>query len=182
MATRNILSPVTVLTWTDQNVCMRHQLWTGHGVTTIEDQPDVRSMPEISRAQARHRRLGRHHGLPHVRDCYETAESTIDWSSREPSSPTARQDRIRRFLAAAGTGTLPRSYDYASYYPEVVGVLSVLASDFWQRMAGSGDADDAIRFYRHVAANGLTSGAPRENTPLRSWIVELRAAPKLGSN
>jgi hypothetical protein len=33
-----------------------------------------------------------------------------------------------------------------------------------------------------VAANGLTSGTPRENTPLRKWIMELRAARELGSN
>jgi len=182
MAGRNIFSAVTVLTWTDQNVCLRHQLWTGHGVTTIEDQADVTGIPEVGRAQARHRRLARHHGLWRVRDCYETAEKTIDWSSRESSSRTARQERIRRLLAASRTGTLRRPYDYASYYPEVVSVLSVLASPYWQRMAGSGDADDALRFYRQIAANGLTSGTPRENTPLRNWIVELRAARELGSS
>jgi len=182
MAGRNIFSAVTVLTWTDQNVCLRHQLWTGHGVTTIEDQADVTGMPEVGRAQARHQRLAHQHGLWRVRDCYETAERTIDWSSRESSSRTARQERIRRFLAASRTGTLPRSYDYASYYPEVVSVLSVLASPYWQRMAGSGDTDDALRFYRQVAANCLTTGTPRQNTPLRNWIVELRAARKLGSS
>jgi TniQ len=83
MAGRNIFSAVTVLTWTDQNVCLRHQLWTGHGVTIIEDQADVTGMPEVGRAQARHQRLAHHHGLWRVRDCYETAERTIDWSSRE---------------------------------------------------------------------------------------------------
>lgn len=182
MAGRNIFSAVTVLTWTDQNVCLRHQLWTGHGVTTIEDQADLTGMPEVGRAQARHQRLARHHGLWRVRDCYETAERAIDWSSRESSSRTARQERIRRFLAASRTGTLPRSYDYASYYPEVVSVLSLVASSYWQRMAGSGDTDDTLRFYRQVAANGLTTGTPRENTPLRNWIVQLRAARKLGAS
>jgi hypothetical protein len=86
-----------------------------------------------------------------------------------------RQEHIRRFLATSDTGTLPSSYDYASCYPEVAGVLSGLASPYWQRMAGSGDGDDAFRFYRQVAANGLTSGIPRENSPLRNWIVQLRA-------
>ncbi|HEX7162343.1 MAG TPA: hypothetical protein VF223_14045 [Trebonia sp.] len=38
-----------------------------------------------------------------------------------------------------------------------------------------------LRFYRQVAANGLTSGTLRENIPLRNWIVELRAERKLGS-
>jgi hypothetical protein len=77
---------------------------------------------------------------------------------------------------------LPRSYDYALYYPEVVSILSVLASPYWQRMAGSGDTNDALRFYREVAANGLTNGTPRENTPLRNWLVELCAARELGSS
>lgn len=182
MAARNIFSAVTVLTWTDQNVCLRHRLWTGRGVTTIEDQADVTAVPEVGRAQVRHQRLAHHHGLCRVRDCYETAERTIDWSSRAQSSRTPRQERIRRFLAASCRGTLPRSHDYALYYPEVVSILSVLASPYWQRMAGSGDTNDALRFYREVAANGLTNGTPRENTPLRNWIVELRAARKLGSS
>jgi TniQ len=182
MAAKNIFSAVTVLAWTDQNVCLHHQLWTGHGVTDIDDQADVSGLPEISRAQARHQRLARRHGLRRVRASYKTAESAIDWSSRESSSQTARQERIRRLLTASRSGLLPHSYDYAAYYPEVVGILSVLASRYWQCMAGSGDPDDALRFYHQIAANGLTNGTPRENNPLRNWIVELRAERRLGSS
>lgn len=181
MAAKNIFSAVTVLAWTDRNVCLRHQLWTGHGVTIIGDQADVTRMPEVSRAQTRHLRLARNHGLRSVRDCYATAENIIDWSTSNPSSLTARQERIQRLMAASSTGALRRSYDYASYYPEVVSVLSVLASAHWQRMARSADPDDTLRFYRQVAANGLTNGTPRYNTPLRNWIAELRAEPRLGS-
>jgi hypothetical protein len=165
MAAKNIFCDVTVLAWTDQNVCLRHQLWTGHGVTGIEDQADMAGIPEISEAQARHRNLARRHGFPSVRDAYGTAELAIDWSSRESSSPTARQERLRNFLARERVGALPQAYDYASYYPEVVGVLSVLASPYWQRMAGSGDVTEALRFYRQVASNGLTNGSPAQNTP-----------------
>lgn len=182
MAAKSIFSAVTVLAWTDQNVCLRHKLWIGHGVTTSDDQADIAAISEIWRAQAHHYRLARQHGIQNVRDCYKTAESTIDWSSRESSSSAARQGRIRQFLATSGNGTLPHSYDYASYYPEVVGVLSVLTSPYWQQMARSGDADDALLFYREVAASGLTSGTPRENIPLRNWIAELRTARRLGSS
>ena len=182
MAVRNVFCAVTVLAWADQPVCLRHQLWIGHGVTSIDDQADVTDMPEVSRAQVRHQRLARHHDLRRVGDCYKTAESVIDWSSREPSSQTARQERISRLLAVSRTGSLPRSYDYASYYPEVVGILSVLASPYWQRMAGSGDPDDALRFYAQISTNGLNNGTPRENTPLRNWIVERRAERRLGSS
>jgi hypothetical protein len=61
------------------------------------------------------------------------------------------------------------------------GLLSVLASPYWRQMAGSGAADDTLRFYHQIAASGISSGTPRENTPLRNWIVELRAERRLGS-
>ena len=163
MAAKNIFSAVTVLTWTVQNVCIRHQLWTGHGVTGINDQADVSGLPEISRAQARHQRLARRHGLWRVRDCYETAESAIDWSSRDPSSQTARQERIRRLLTTNRAEALPRSFDYAAFYPEVVGVLSVLASPYWQRMAESGDPDDRSVFTSRSQPTALPT-AHRERT------------------
>jgi hypothetical protein len=53
MAVKGILAAVTVLARTDTNLCLRHQLWTGHGVTTIEDQADIAGIPEIGQAQAR---------------------------------------------------------------------------------------------------------------------------------
>jgi len=174
MATKEIFTAVTVLAWTDKNLCLQHQLWTGHGVTAIEDQADVADLPEIGQAQARLSRLSRRHGPRHVWHSYQAAESIIDWSNRESSSQTARQERLRHFLASSAPAKLPCSYDYAAYYPEVVGILSVLTSPYWQRMAGSADADDALRLYRHVAANGLTRGDPSQNTPLRNWIVRLR--------
>jgi hypothetical protein len=182
MAARNVFCAVTVLAWADQNVCLRHRLWIGHGVTSINDEANVADMPEVGRAQARHQRLVRHYGRGRVLDNYTTAENAIDWSSREASSETARQDRIQLLLAVSRTGILPRSYDYAAYYPEVVGILGVLASPYWQRMAGSGDPDDVLRFYHQVAANGLTNGRPQENNPLRNWIVRLRTERRLGSS
>jgi len=38
MAAKGIFTGVRVLAWTDKNLCLRHQLWTGHGVTATEDQ------------------------------------------------------------------------------------------------------------------------------------------------
>jgi hypothetical protein len=182
MAAGNIFCAVTVLAWTDQNLCLHHQLWTGHGVTSAGEQATISGIPEIGQAQLRHRRLARRYGLPRVRDCYQTAENIIDWSSRESTSPTARQERMRRFLARSPAGRLPRSYDYAAYYPETVSILSVLASPHWQAMAASGDSADAFRLYGQVARNGLTNGSPQHNRPLRDWIAQLRlAATSAGS-
>lgn len=175
MAGKGIFTVVTVLAWTDTNLCMRHQLWTGHGVTSIEDQAEIAGIPEIGQAQTRLSRLCRHRGSRDIWYSYETAEAIIDWSSREASSQTARQERLRHLLASSATGRLPRSYDYACYYPEVVGMLGVLTSPYWQRIAGSLDPGGSLRFYHHVTANGLSRGDPSQNTPLRGWIMKLRA-------
>jgi hypothetical protein len=175
MAAKGIFTAVTVLAWTDTNLCLRHQLWTGHGVTSIEDQADIAGIPEIGQAQTRLDRLSRRRGSQEIWYSYETAQAIIDWSSREASSQTARQERLRRLLAGSATGRLPRSYDYACYYPEVVAILGVLTSPYWRRIAGSIDPGDSLRLYHHVAANGLSRGDPSQNTPLRGWIAKLRA-------
>lgn len=175
MAAKGIFTAVTVLAWTDTNLCLRHQLWTGHGVTGVEDQADIAGIPEIGQAQTRLSRLCRHRGPLDIWYSYETAEAVIDWSSREASSLTARQERLRHLLASSATGRLPRSYDYACYYPEVVGILGVITSPYWRRIAGSLDPGDSVRLYRHVAASGLNRGDPSQNTPLRGWIMKLRA-------
>jgi hypothetical protein len=175
MAAKGIFTAVTVLAWTDTNLCLRHQLWTGHGVTSVEDQADIAGIPEIGQAQTRLSRLSRRRGSQEIWYSYETAEAIIDWSSREASSQTARQERLRRLLAGSATGRLPRSYDYACYYPEVVAILGVLTSPYWRRIAGSLDPGDSLRLYHHVAANGLSRGDPSQNTPLRGWIAKLRA-------
>lgn len=175
MAAKGIFTAVTVLAWTDTNLCLRHQLWTGHGVTSIEDQADIAGIPEIRQAQTRLSRLCRRRGPRDIWYSYKTAEDVIDWSSREASSQTSRQERLRHLLAGSATGRLPRSYDYACYYPEVVGILGVITSPYWRRMAGSLDPGDSLRLYRHVAASGLSRGDASQNTPLRGWIAMVRA-------
>jgi hypothetical protein len=175
MAAKGIFVAVTVLARTDTNLCLRHQLWTGHGVTSIENQADIAGIPKIGQAQTRLGRICRRRGHQEIWYAYETAEGIIDWSSREASSQTARQERLRHLLASSATGRLPRSYDYACYYPEVVGIIGVLTSPYWQRIAGSLDPGDSLRLYDHVAASGLSRGDPSQNTPLRGWIAKLRA-------
>ena len=105
---------------------------------------------------------------------YENAREIVDWSSSHPNSDTARTSRLRYLFDREQTQRLPRSYDYAAYYPEVAGVLSVLVSPFWQHLAISEDPTQQEAFFRQVAANGLTNGAPWRNTPLRNWIDRLR--------
>jgi TniQ protein len=175
IATKNITTG-SVIVWArqDQNVCLRHKLWIGKGVRKPEDQVDIADLPEITRAQVRHNNLIRRHGRRRVRYFQHTAEEIIDWSSNNPYSATARSTRMRYFFAQERADRLPWSYDYAAYYPEAVSVLSVLASPYWRRLAISGDPAENARFYRHVAANGLTNGTPAENTPLIKWLEHQR--------
>jgi hypothetical protein len=78
MAVKGIFTAVTVLARTDTNLCLRHQLWTGHGVSAIEDQAGIAGIPEIGQAQARLSRLCRRRGPRGVWYSYETAEAIID--------------------------------------------------------------------------------------------------------
>jgi hypothetical protein len=39
-------------------------------------------------------------------------------------------------------------------------------------MAVSDDLAEEQRFYRQIAANGLTNGTPKWNTPLSKWVEE----------
>lgn len=169
MAAKGITTTVTVWTRRDQNVCLRHQLWIGQGVDRPEDQVDVADLPEIGRAQSRHRNLIRRHGPGRVRYFHPDAEEIIKWSTEFPSD-TRRWNRRRHFFAREKAERLPWSYDFAACYPEVVALLSVLASPHWRRNAVSDNPADRQRFYRQTAANGITNSAPDRNTPLNKWI------------
>jgi hypothetical protein len=172
MMAKNISGASLVTVWArqDQNVCLRHRLWIGQGVRILAEQLDVSDLPEITHAQIRHQKLIRRYGhLPAAR-FYTDAQEIIDWSSGNPNYSTARWKRLNYLFDREHIQQLPHSYDYAAYYPEVVGVLRVLVSRYWQQMAISGNPAEQERFYRQVADNGLTNGTPELNTPLRRWI------------
>jgi hypothetical protein len=173
MAAKGITTEVTVWARHDQNVCLRHQLWVGQGVVRPEDQVDVADLPEIARAQTRHRNLIRRHGLGRVRYFHRAAEKIIKWSPELPSH-TGRWNRRRHLFIRENAERLPWSYDAAACYPEVVALLSVLTSPHWRRMATSDNPADRQRFYRQTAANGITTGQPERNRPLNTWIEHHR--------
>ncbi|PWR07436.1 hypothetical protein DKT69_34830 [Micromonospora sicca] len=124
--------PVTIWARCDYNVCVRHQLWLGDGVSQPRDQVDVADMPEIVQAQVRLRRLIRRRGYPRVRFYFSDACEIEHWGSRNPFALTPRNERMRRLHAREHAEFLPLSYGYAAQYPEVVDLvrdlLSVLAS------------------------------------------------------
>ncbi|MER7279452.1 TniQ family protein [Dactylosporangium sp. NPDC000244] len=180
MASKAIAGPVQLWARHDHNVCLRHRLWIGEGVHEVGEQLDVSDLPEIGRAQSRHRNLVRRHGHRSVSAFYETAHEISDWSSRNSLSPTPRSARRRYFFKREQAKILPWSYSHAAHYPEVVGVLSVLASPFWRRLAISAIPADWRLFLQQVGRNGITNGDPATNAPLRNWMVEQRRKQTAG--
>jgi hypothetical protein len=176
MMAKNVSRVCFVTVWArhDQNVCLRHRLWIGQGVRVLGEQLEVSDLPEIARAQIRHQKLIRRYGHLPASRFYTDAQEIIDWSTDNPNYSTARWKRLNYLFDREQVRQLPHSYDYAAYYPEVVGVLSVLVSRYWQHMAISGNPAEQERFYRQVADNGLTNGTPALNTPLRKWIYGRR--------
>lgn len=173
MAAKGITTTVTIWARRDQNVCLRHQLWIGHGADRSKDQVEVADLPEIGRAHTRHRNLIRRHGLGRVRYFYPDAEEIIRWSAEFPCD-SGRWNRRHHFFTREKAERLPWAYDYAACYPEVVALLSVLASPHWRCKAISDNPADRQRFYRQTAANGITNGKPERNTPLNTWIERHR--------
>ena len=176
MMAKNISGATLVTVWArpDQNVCVRHQLWIGQGVRFLAEQLDVSDLPEIAHAQLRHQKLIRRYGQRPAARFFADAQQVIDWSSRNPDYSSARWNRLRYLFDREQVQQLPYSYDYAACYPEVIGLLGVLISRYWQQLAISRDPADQERFHRQVATSGLTNGTPALNTPLRNWIYSLR--------
>jgi hypothetical protein len=181
MAGKGITSTVTIWARADQNVCLRHQLWIGPGVDSANHQLDVSDLPEIGRAQIRHDRLIRRFGHGRINYYYyyyyyyyTDAYEVDDWSTRNRYVVCPRNDRRRYLFNREQSEVLPFSYGYAAQHPEVIGVLGVIVSPFWRRLAISDDPTDQQRFYAEIKKNGLYSGNPEANTPLRRWIRDHR--------
>jgi hypothetical protein len=149
MLTKNITTAVTVWTHQDQNVCLRHHLWTGAGVCYPEDQLNLAELPEISNAQIHHRNLIRRRGRQHVQYFYDDARNIINRSTTV-ASDIDLWTRGACFFPGRQAAELPWSFDDAARYPQVVSLLGVLSSPYWRAQASSKDPADRKRFYLHV--------------------------------
>jgi hypothetical protein len=170
MAAKNISIPVLVWMHRDQQVCIRHALWIGYGVTQVAEQVDLRDTPEIIRAGLRHHRLTTRFGRPAVEDCFDDAfHLVIRTRSR------LRRDRLNHFFAREHLTALPTAYNYAAGYPEMIGLLTVLAAPRWQTAAGSGQAEQENLFLAEVARHWPDAPANvRVRDPLARWMSRQR--------
>lgn len=162
--------PVTIWARCDYNVCVRHQLWVGNGVSQSADQVDLADMPETVQAQVRLQRLIRRRGYPRVRYYFSDACAIEHWGSRNPFALTPRNERMRRLHAREHAEFLPLSYGYAAQYPEVVPILSVISSPYWRRMAKSLEITDRFRFYDEILKGRPAHPSRYSHGGLASWI------------
>ncbi|MEU5941019.1 hypothetical protein ABZ807_17910 [Micromonospora sp. NPDC047548] len=56
----------------------------------------------------------------------------------------------------------------------MIGILSVLSSPFWRRLAISADRADQQLFLDQVGRNSIANDDSANNAPLRNWMVEQR--------
>jgi hypothetical protein len=122
----------------EQIVCLRHRRWVGDGQHLDRRQLDLRSAPDVLRANCRHRRLLRRHSRPVVLAAFCDASYIVSrWYHRhEHDHDFYRQLRLlrghERWRAPITDATAQ-----AARYPQVVALTRLLASASWQA-AGNG--------------------------------------------
>jgi hypothetical protein len=166
------MTGVTVWRRPDDNVCLRHGLWIGAGVTSPADQMVVSDLPEVFAAQRAHARMIRRFGHREVGAAYDCATSAVEWSTCFPSS-VPRWSRLQHFRDRGGINSLPGACDAAAMYPEAVLLTSVLVSPHWRRMS-IGNRRERASFFGQVGRCGFARGRPELNAPLQQWIDRQR--------
>ncbi|MFF3334980.1 TniQ family protein [Streptomyces sp. NPDC002888] len=168
-----ITSPVTCWTTHDRNVCVRHRLWIGDGVTRIDEQVDISRLPDTLKAQRRHRNLITRHGRRRVRNAYHNARKIYFSWMQETADPFELLDTARRILPD-GAGQPPSSELTFSmvFHPQVVALTGLLAGQQWERHAVS--TGHVIWLVEQITARNILLGyVPKERSdPLIQWVEQ----------
>ncbi|MFF3127820.1 hypothetical protein ACFVRD_37255 [Streptomyces sp. NPDC057908] len=90
----------------DRNVCLRHRLWIGDGITNADEQVDVSRLPDALQAQRHHRNLIARHGRRWVRSAYPDARKIYFTWLQSTADLFDLLDTASRLLAT-GTGKPP---------------------------------------------------------------------------
>lgn len=177
-----IATPVTRWQRHDQNVCLRHGLWIGEGVSTENDQVDLTACPEIIQAHRYHRclisRLGR---VPIAYAYYESRSIQLEWVA-QGRFQDVRARRFDRLLGSGWRVNRESAVLNAVIYPEVVALTGILASAYWRSLAASLAPMNVMRFYGEVG-NRVHPGYRRAGNgfdPLRQWVEALAHPVWLG--
>lgn len=134
----------------EQNLCLRHRLWTGPGADHPRDQPDLAAHPDIVHAQARHLRLIRRYGRHTVQAAYATtrlAWETITYRGRGMPYLIMRDIPVPGGFGHQDWPARPQDPVHAAAsYPEVVTLTGLLASPRWLPSAMAASAADHDQF------------------------------------
>lgn len=166
-----IAPPVTCWTTHDRNVCLRHRLWIGDGITRIDEQVDIARLPDTLKAQRRHRNLITRHGRRWVRNAYRSARKIYFSWLQETADPFDLLDTARRILAD-GTGEPPSGELTLSmvFHRQVVALTGLLAAQEWEYHAVS--TGHITWLVEQITARNILLGyVPKERTdPLIQWV------------
>jgi hypothetical protein len=152
--------------WLDAvtHLCPRHHTWLR------ESQLDSTTLPELTRAQRRHRRLAARHSPDHLAASWAAALSITDGWRHSPFHPMAVRFRTRsERLATANHGaTVP---DTATTYPETVHLAAMIADPGWHT-AACGGRHDQERFLREANQRLDADDLHHADTadPLLAWL------------
>ncbi|MFE0272173.1 hypothetical protein ACFWZY_08635 [Streptomyces sp. NPDC058992] len=142
--------PITVHVATHfENVCIKHNLWVGTGITTHRHQLDLTTVPQVVRAQIALNRLVRRHGEPFMTECYRHCDrlwTNLDKRGLVRSDAEELLDRLCEIDVPDVRYRLG-SFDrrrQASRYPQVVKFTAMIASRTLRRIA-RGSSEDAER-------------------------------------
>ncbi|WP_282704014.1 TniQ family protein [Streptomyces sp. CC219B] len=168
-----ITLPVTCWTTHDRNVCLRHRLWIGDGITNPDEQVDISRIPDTLRAQRHHRNLITRHGRRWVRSAYPEARKIyFTWlqSSADPFDILG----TARHLLTDGAGKAP-SHDLTLamvFHPQVVALTGLLAGREWERRAVA--TGHVTWLIKQITLRGILLGyVPKERQdPLIQWVEQ----------
>lgn len=168
-----ITLPVTCWTTHDRNICLRHRLWTGDGITNADEQVDVSRLPDALQAQRHHRNLIARHGRRWVRSAYPDARKIYFTWLQSTADPFDLLDTARGLLTN-GTGKPPFQDLTLTmvFHPQVVALTGLLAGREWERRAVA--TGHVTWLVEQITVRGILLGyVPKDRTdPLIQWVEQ----------
>jgi hypothetical protein len=181
MAARGILVPVYRWHRPQDNVCLRHQLWTGPGAGPADQHLDVSRLPELAAAQRRHLNLIRHHRRlgAGFSSAFNAANLVCRLWAANNAYGVRRHRRIRTLLGSrTRPSNVPEHVLPAVCYPETVSLASLFASEHWKALAGSRDTAERDLFCLEVSRRiGQSYRFTGTHDPMARWIREQQHLP-----
>lgn len=177
-AQSDILTPVHLAAPVHHTVCRSHKRWlTDDAGTDDGRQYPLHDLPEILRAQRRHRRLVRDHGVDQAADAVAAAEHITQRWTHRGNWPRHRNRRLQQILGP-GDWRIDPAHPLVTMinYPETVALARLLADPHWTQFATSDDLDAIAAFHAEVGTRLHIPYQPHTGyDPLLHWQARVRA-------